>query len=194
MATATKKRSRQTDDERAAKVEALTQQLHAAVINLANSDHWRQLLDVASKFHRYSWRNQVLLAMQAQDRGLALTRVAGFHRWKERGRVVRRGEKGLAILAPLRRRLSPEEAATNAAEGRPADDSDARPLMVVRGFRVEHVWDQSQTDPIPGVEQLPEPRGWISQSGEGPEGLWAAVCRLIEAAGYVIEHRPPVGR
>ena len=65
--------------------------------------------------------------------------------------------------------------------------------MLVRGFRIEHVWDHSQTEPIAGAEQLPEPRSWISQVGHGPEGLWDAVCVVIEAEGYAIEHRPPVG-
>lgn len=200
MATGTRRRPRlsteqqeQRDAERAAKVQALTEQLHTAVVDLADSDAWRRMLDVASRFHRYSWRNQVLLALQAEDRGMTLTRVAGFNRWKELGRAVRRGEKGLAILAPLKRRLSAEEAAKLAAEGKRAYDAEGRPAMVVRGFRIEHVWDQSQTDPIEGVEQLPDARSWISQLGDGPEGLWDAVCALIEAEGYVIEHRPPVG-
>jgi len=181
------------DAQRAAKVDALTDELHAAVVDLADSDAWRRMLDVAGRFHRYSWRNQVLLAMQAEDRGIRLTRVAGFNRWKELGRAVRRAESGLAILAPLKRRLSGEEAAKLAAEGKQAYDSEGRPAMVVRGFRIEYVWDQSQTEPIEGAEQLAGPRSWISQHGDGPEGLWDAIWILIEAEGYAIEHRPPVG-
>lgn len=201
MTTATRRRPKPSaeqhagrDEERAAKVEALTAQLHTAVVDLADSDAWRRMLAVAGRFHRYSWRNQVILAHQARERGIRLTRVAGFHRWKELGRAVRRGEKGLVILAPLTRRLSVQEAAKLAAEAKPAYDADGRPAMAVRGFRTEHVWDQSQTDPIPGAEQLPEPPSWISQRGDGPAGLWDAVYALIGAEGYAVEHRPPVGR
>ena len=189
-------RRRPTDEqiaERAAKVEALTEQLHAAVVDLTSSEAWLALLGVAARFHTYSWRNQVLLAVQAADRGMTLTRVAGFNRWKELGRIVGKGEKGLAILAPVRRRLSGEEAAKRHAEGLPAYDGDGRPIIVVRGFRIEHVFDQSQTEQIPGAEQLPEPRAWIAQRGRGPAGLWDAICALITAEGYEIEHRPPVG-
>jgi hypothetical protein len=189
-------RRKPTDEQiaaRAAKVEALTEQLHAAVVDLTSSEAWLALLAVASRFHTYSWRNQVLLAVQAEQRGMTLTRVAGFNRWTQLGRIVRKGEKGLAILAPVRRRLSAGEAAKRQAEGLPAYDGDGRPIIVVRGFRIEHVFDQSQTEQIPGAEQLPEPRSWIAQRGQGPAGLWEAMCALIIAEGYAIEHRPPVG-
>lgn len=198
MATTSRRRPKvsaeqqtERDAQRVAKVEGLTEELHAAVINLADSDAWRAHLDVASKFHRYSWRNQVLLCLQAEERGITLSAVAGFNRWKELGGTVRRGEKGLAILAPLKRRLSAEEAAKLAAEGKRAYDSEGRPAMVVRGFRIEHVWDHSQTDAIPGAEQVALPQSWISQQGNGPEGLWEAIRTLIEAEGYETLHRPP---
>ena len=197
MTTTTRRTSRRrpTEEqiaERAAKVEALTEQLHAAVTDLTSSEAWLALLAVASRFPTYSWRNQVLLVVQAAERGMTLSRVAGFNRWTQLGRVVRRGEKGLAILAPVRRRLSAEEAAKRHAEGLPGYDRDGRPILVVRGFRIEHVFDQSQTEQIPGAEQLPEPRSWIAQRGAGPAGLWEAICALITAARYAIEHRPPV--
>ena len=75
----------------------------------------------------------------------------------------------------------------------PGYDRDGRPIIVVRGFRIEHVFDQSQTEQIPGAQQLPEPRPWVAQRGQGPAGLWDAICALITAAGYEIEPRPPVG-
>ncbi|MGD9697300.1 MAG: ArdC-like ssDNA-binding domain-containing protein [Thermoleophilia bacterium] len=196
-ATARRNSRRKPTDEqiadRAAKVEALTEQLHAAVLDLTSSEAWLALLAVASRFPTYSWRNQVLLAVQAADRGMNLSRVAGFNRWRQLGRIVRRGEKGLAILAPVRRRLSAQEAAKRHAEHLPGYDRDGRPIIVVRGFRIEHVFDQSQTEQIPGAQQLPEPRPWVAQRGQGPAGLWDAICALITAAGYEIEHRPPVG-
>jgi len=55
MTTAT--RSRKTDEERKAEVEALTEQLHAAIGELTSSEAWVRMLAVAAKFHRYSWRN-----------------------------------------------------------------------------------------------------------------------------------------
>jgi len=48
--------------------------------------------------------------MQAEQRGVTLSRVAGYRAWQAMGRQAVRGSRSLAVLAPLRRRLSAEEA------------------------------------------------------------------------------------
>jgi hypothetical protein len=48
------------------------------------------------KFHNYSFNNQLLVFLQRPDPIV----VAGFNRWKSLGRFVKKGEKGIAILAP----------------------------------------------------------------------------------------------
>ena len=54
-------------------------------------------LGMMSRFHNYSFGNCILIAMQKPD----ATLVAGFGKWKEMNRFVKKGEKGIAILAPL---------------------------------------------------------------------------------------------
>lgn len=96
MATTTKKRrprkTAATTAERAAKVAALRDRLaqwqddaDPAMIAMALASH-----------DGYSDRNAMLIAMQMPT----ATDVAGFQAWKDRGRCVRRGEHGIAILAP----------------------------------------------------------------------------------------------
>ncbi len=66
------------------------------------------------------------------------TRVAGFGTWKELGRFVKRGEKGIQILAPVvgyRRRKEDTE-----------QETDGKPQRVLIGFRAVYVWDHAQTD------------------------------------------------
>lgn len=184
--------SGRTDEERANEVEALTEQLHAKVTELTTSDAWVRMLTVASRFYRYSWRNQVLLWLQAEDRGVTLTRVAGYRRWAELGQQVQRGSKAFAILAPVRRRLSVEQAHQVVADGRRGFDEDGRPVMVVRGFRIERVFDESQTEPMAGHEPLPRPSPWVQQTGAGPEGLFDPLAQLVAAEGYELEVRPPI--
>ena len=48
--------------------------------------------------------------MQAEQRGVTLSRVLGYRAWQAMGRQAVRGSRSLAVLAPLRRRLSAEEA------------------------------------------------------------------------------------
>src|SRR5580658_8875422 len=65
-------------------------------------------LTAMARFHNYSFGNIVAIARQRPT----ATRVAGFGTWKEMGRFVKRGEKGIQILAPMigYRRRNPEAA------------------------------------------------------------------------------------
>jgi hypothetical protein len=73
-----------------------------------------------SLFSKYSLNNLFLIARQRPD----ARRVAGFQTWRKLGRCVRKGEKGMAIIAPLVRRKSDEESEH-------ADDE-----RVIAGFKV----------------------------------------------------------
>ncbi|MGH9150573.1 MAG: ArdC-like ssDNA-binding domain-containing protein, partial [Acidimicrobiales bacterium] len=99
------------------------------------------------------------------------TRVGGYRRWQSLGRQVRKGERGIAIFAPCVYRA------------RPLDDDEAAGApelaRVLRGFRIAHVWDESQTDGDP----LPDVRPQLL-AGEAPAGLWDGLAREVADAGY----------
>ena len=99
MATTTARR-RLTDEERAARVEALTAELAAAVAALTESTGWRSMLEMSARVRRYSLNNQLLLWAQATQRGMTLTRVAAFGTWRKLGYRVRVGGEGVADLRP----------------------------------------------------------------------------------------------
>ncbi len=61
------------------------------------SDELKRYLQTMSRFHRYSFGNILLIALQKPD----ATHVAGFHTWKKLGRFVKKGENGIVIIAPL---------------------------------------------------------------------------------------------
>ncbi len=93
-----------------------------------------------ARFHDYSFGNVMLIARQKPH----ATNVAGVRTWNSLGRFVKRGEKGILILAPMvgYRRSRQNEIATsddsNAAESKP------EPRLV--GFRAVFVFDVSQTE------------------------------------------------
>lgn len=99
------------------------EQLDQALAQLVGQDEWLRWLDTRSKFHRYSFGNTLLIAFQRPE----ATQVAGYKAWQALGRQVRKGERGIAILAPVIRK----------------DDEGER---VVVGFRTVHVFDVAQTD------------------------------------------------
>lgn len=99
------------------------------------SEELVRYLRTMARFHQYSFGNVLLIATQKPD----ATQVAGFHAWRKLGRFVRKGEKGIGIIAPL-------VGKKDNAEGE----------ACVRGFRVVHVFDVSQTDgdALPGIRDV----------------------------------------
>jgi hypothetical protein len=120
-------------------VDFLIQQVEAG-----KSETLAAYLTAMARFHNYSFGNIVAIARQRPT----ATRVAGFGTWKEMGRFVKHGEKGIQILAPMigfRRRNA------EAAQNTDADTSTKRPPVLI-GFRAVYVFDVAQTE----GEDLPE--------------------------------------
>jgi hypothetical protein len=119
-----------------------------AITNLAEalgegkSEALTQYLGAMSRFHRYSMHNVLLIAAQRPG----ASHVAGFRKWLELERSVMKGEKGIAIFAPMIRK--PRGDTSQESGDGPDSDDGAR---VVRGFRVVYVFDITQTEgkPLP---------------------------------------------
>ncbi len=84
----------------AGRLQALHDRLLTAVQELTSAEGWQQMLRTAAALPTYSPHNVLLITSQRPD----ARAVAGFHTWKQLGRSVRKGEKGIAILAPVLRR------------------------------------------------------------------------------------------
>ena len=112
---ATRSQRRPTAEQRDARRREQLEQLRQATSALLTSEGWQRWLRTRSRFHRYSLRNTLLIAFQCPH----ATHVAGFRRWLELGRCVRKGEKGIRIFAPVRYRRRDAEQ-TGEDEGRAA--------------------------------------------------------------------------
>lgn len=82
--------------EKKGKIDEIMQKLQQGVKEIWESTNYQDYLLTMAKFHHYSLGNIMLILMQCPD----ATRVAGFNRWRELERQVKKGEKGIAILAP----------------------------------------------------------------------------------------------
>lgn len=159
----------------AAKLTEAHDRLTQAVAALVSGDDWQAFLAMSAKLRAYSARNVLLILNQAPW----ASHVAGYRTWKQLGRQVRAGEKGIAILAPCRYRTSTDDGDDTRSD-ESAGDSDP---VVVRGFRVVHVFDISQTD----GDTLDQP-GWPELlQGDAPAGLWDDLAAQIAAQGYTVE-------
>jgi len=126
------------------------------------------MLIVAGRFHRYSANNVLLITLQRPDASL----VAGYGTWKSVDRHVRRGERGIAILAPVISKVTDDR----------GDDEEQAPLRTLRGFRVVHVFDVSQTEGKPLPDTGPQ-----LLAGGSPHGLWDAMAAQVHAAGFTLD-------
>jgi len=164
------------------KLAALHEQISDGVAALVDSEGWRAMLDTAAKFHSYSLGNLVLIALQAPQ----ATRVAGFRGWQSVGRQVRKGERGIAILAPCTYRPNMSSGTTVSAHEQPTDErgGPAAPATgkQLRGFRVVHVFDVAQTDGDPLPEVAP-----VLLTGQAPAGLWEDLASQVAGYGYALE-------
>jgi DNA primase len=155
------------------KLRAAHDKLQQAVAEIASGDDWKRMLQVVSKFHRYSFNNHLMIFLQRPD----ATVVAGFNRWKSLGRFVKKGEKGIAIFAPCKYKTKIED-----------DNGDEKSVPQIRGFRVVHVFDISQTE----GEDLPDLDAVRPKllDGSAPEGIWDALVAHAGSIGYeVIRHQ-----
>lgn len=143
----------------------------AQALEQGKSEAMLNYLSMLSKFHDYSFRNCLLIAIQRPE----ATHVAGFNRWKDLGRFVKKGEKGIAILAPLVYRKQQDEANLNQQS---QDDCDN--AQVLRGFKVVHVFDVAQTE----GQELPR---FASPNGEPGEKLWQLEA-LIRNQGIALTY------
>jgi hypothetical protein len=126
-------------------IEQLRQALEAG-----HSERLKEYLAAMARFRRYSWGNIMLIASQKPN----ATHVAGFYAWHKLGRFVKKGEKGIVILAPIIRKK---------AENNPETEPDESSIAV--GFRAAHVFDITQTgrnkilvDALPRTRRDASPR------------------------------------
>ena len=152
------------------KLEAATELANQGIEDLAtalaagHSETLTAYLTVMGRFHQYSMQNCMMIACQCPN----ATHVAGFHAWRKLDRRVKKGQHGIAILAPCTYRSKETD-----------DDTEER-KAVVKGFRVVYVFDISQTD----GEPLPE---FANVTGT-PGQLIADIEQAIADAGITLRY------
>lgn len=107
-------------------------------LDAGHSDTLAAHLQAMARFHNYSFGNIMLIASQRPD----ATRVAGYRTWQKLGRQVRKGEKGILIIAPMVLRKDNAE--------------DAREEEAMLRFRAAYVFDVAQTEgePLPELDDV----------------------------------------
>lgn len=108
------------------KVQEITQKLEQGIKDVFESEKYKEYLTTMSKFHHYSLNNTMLIAMQKPD----ATLVAGYQAWQKNfDRHVKRGEKGIRILAPAPYKIKEEREKTDPVTGEIVLDKNGMPVI-----------------------------------------------------------------
>lgn len=144
-------------------LQSLVQQLEAG-----HSEALTAFLNAMGAFRQYSFGNVLMIATQKPE----ATRVAGIVAWNQLRRRVKRGEKGIAILAPMIVKRRSDAKNTN--------EFEESTKSAVVGFRRVHVWDISQTEgePLPTLGEV---------TGEVGESL-DHLRQFVSGAGIALEY------
>ena len=137
------------------KLNEITASIERGIKELFQSDKYAEYLRTMSKFHSYSVRNTILIHMQRPD----ATAVAGFNAWKNKfQRHVKKGEKGITILAPTPFKKIIEEKKLDPVTMAPMLDQNGSVIMEEKEieipmFRPVKVFDVAQTEgePLPSL-------------------------------------------
>ena len=137
-----------TSEKPAEKLKEITDRLEQGITELFDSERYKEYLKVMSKFHNYSFRNTVLIAMQKPDASL----VAGFSAWKNNfERNVMKGQKGIKIIAPSPYKIKQEMQKIDPHTQKPIIGKDGKPVteekeVTIPAYKVVSVFDVSQTE------------------------------------------------
>jgi hypothetical protein len=141
-------------------IEQLSQALEAG-----HSERLREYLAAMARFHRYSLHNIMLIASQRPD----ASHVAGFQTWKQLGRFVKKGAKGILILAPVVLRKEAK-----------SDNQEEETERTAIRFRAVYVFDVVDTDGRP----LPE----LGDAEGDPSGHTQRLKEFIASRGIQLEY------
>lgn len=139
------------------KIKEALKKIEKGVTSLLNSERWIEHLKFQAMFHDYSFGNCILIMAQRPD----ATYVAGIKTWNKLGRYVKKGEKGIFILAPCFKKVKIK-----------TEDGEEEEITKLSGFRGVYVFDINQTVGKP----LPEAK--IAKIIEGETELYSQLKRI----------------
>lgn len=177
MTTTTQtKRAGKAPEQRKLEAEALHAQLVDQVELLTDSDRWRAFLDFSGSFYRYSLNNVLLILAQHPS----AVEVAGFRAWQEKGRQVRKGERGIKILG---------YSTKTTTEGDPATGEET--TRVSARYPILSVFALDQTDPIDGHQDSSTVT--VRLTGDDPAGIYTRMHDHLTSFGWTITREPIPG-
>ena len=145
---------KKTKEEQKKEVDEFGKMLEAGIKEYIESDRYKELLNNMAKFHEYSVNNSIGIMIQKPD----ATLVAPYTKWQRLNRQVKKGEKGIVILCPVKYKKMTEETKLD-EKGNPLLDKNGYEIKEKKyqnlvTFKVGFVFDKSQTVQMEGKKEF----------------------------------------
>lgn len=145
---------KKSNDERKKEVEEFGKMPQSGIKEYIESDRYKELLDNMAKFHEYSVNNSIGIILQKPD----ATLVAPYTKWQKLNRQVKKGEKGIVILCPVKYKKVIEQTELD-EKGKPVLDKNGfeiknKTYQDCIAFKIGFVFDKSQTVQIEGKKEF----------------------------------------
>ena len=123
------------------KIKAALNRIEDSLAAINTDEDWLKFLSFQAQFYNYSFGNAMLIFSQNPN----ATYVKGYKAWNQLGRYVKKGSKGLAILAPCIRKVEVFKEPENKNLYHD-EEAEKEIRKVVSGFRIAYVYDIADTD------------------------------------------------
>ncbi len=162
------------------KIKAALDRIEDCLQTINTDEDWLQYLSFQAKFYNYSARNAILIFSQNPE----ATFVKGYKAWNRLGRYVKKGAKGLAILAPCFKKVEEFAEPEDVSEYQDAEGEKVA-KKVLSGFRVAYVFDIADTDG--DDSRLPVLVKGLAGNSEAEQRIYESLKAYISTQHEVVE-------
>lgn len=161
------------------RIKAALERIEQGLATINTDEDWLSFLRFQSLFYQYSFGNTMMIFLQNPE----ATYVMGYKAWNKLGRYVKRGSKGLAILAPCIKKVEVFKEPENKSEYHD-EEGEKETKKVLSGFRIAYVYDIADTDG--SDEMLPVLVKGLSGNTETERDIFNRLFKVISKE-FVVE-------
>ena len=154
------------------KIKAALCRIEDGLETINTDEDWLKFLRFQSSFYQFSFRNAILISLQNPNASY----VAGYKAWNKLGRYVKKGSKGLAILAPCIRKVEVFKEPADKSEYHD-EEAEKETMKVVSGFRIVYVYDIADTDG--SDEYIPVLVKGLAGNGDSEKEIYERLVSVI---------------
>ena len=162
------------------KIKAALERIEDSLQAINTDEDWLKFISFQAQFYNYSFGNAMLIFSQNPN----ATYVKGYKAWNKLGRYVKKGSKGLAILAPCIRKVEVFKEPENKNLYHD-EEAEKEVKKVLSGFHIAYVYDIADTDGDDSM--LPVLVTGLAGNGEQEKEIYERLFTVISKVHCVQE-------